>query len=389
MGLGQRLQSGNRESGEPQIRRGAREQPAREDATRAQEERGAGEPRGPAAGASASRRRPGHARRFQRSEGRAAGPEGAEVHHPRVLERKARHIQALPVKSRRCMKTQFNVMSVQGRFWLPVSLLLLSLLASVAAERPVRIALMSDLHVSRGTNETQPFHRGRLDRAIAAVNAANVDLVLLAGDLTENGTRREFSDLRKALSSLKAPVWFVPGNHDLGGKLMPGKTNKNEVSRQRVRNFERALGPTWFVREHAGVRVVGVNGSILGSGFPEEGAMWAGLSNALSAAASTPTLMLIHYPPFTEKPDEPGGVYWNVEPGPRKRLLGLVQTGKVGAVLSGHLHREILRREDGRLYVTTPPVAFGLPSDRQYRGWTLLTVPAEGDLQAEFRYLMN
>ncbi len=248
---------------------------------------------------------------------------------------------------------------------------------------------MSDTHITRGTNESQPFHQGRFDRAIAAVNAAHVDLVLIAGDLTENGNRTELRDFRRQLRKLAAPVWYVPGNHDIGGKLIPGKTNKNDITHQRLRGFERRMGPSWFVRVQKDVRVVGVNGSLLGSGFAEEAAMWTTLSNALATPTNLPTLLLIHYPLFTEKLDEPGGVYWNVEPGPRQRLLALIHRGGVRAVLSGHLHREILHRQDGILWVTTPPVSFALPPDRQYRGWTLLTVPPEGEVTAEFRYLMD
>ncbi len=257
------------------------------------------------------------------------------------------------------------------------------------SNRPVRVALMSDLHITRGTREEQPFHKSRLERTITAINSENVDLVLIAGDLTENGTRAEFGDLRQLLKRLQAPVWFVPGNHDLGGKVIAGKNDPKAVTPERVGTFEWRLGPSWFCREHGGVRVIGVNASLLGSGLPAEAGMWKLLEQELGAPLATPTLMVLHNPPFTRRPDEPGGVYWNVEPKPRRRLLELVHRGAVRAVLSGHLHTEEIRRQDGILFVTTPPVAFGLPKGRQYRGWTLLTVPAQGEVQAEFRYLVD
>ena len=255
--------------------------------------------------------------------------------------------------------------------------------------RPARVALLSDLHVTRGTKEEQPFHQGRLERALAAVNAENVDLVLIAGDLTENGTRTEFADLRKQLQKLRAPVWYVPGNHDLGGKVVAGKKTDKDVTPQRVDTFEWRMGSSWFSREQACVRVIGLNASLFGSGLKAENAMWQWLENELAQPAPQPTLLLMHYPPFTQKPNEPGGVYWNLEPQPRQRLLQLAHQGGVRAILSGHVHTENVLRQDGILFVTTPPVAFGLPKGRQYRGWTLLTVTPQGEVQSEFRYLVD
>jgi hypothetical protein len=52
---------------------------------------------------------------------------------------------------------------------------------------PLRFALLSDPHVTRGTKEDQPFYRGRLESVIAAVNAEQVSFVLIAGDLTQDG----------------------------------------------------------------------------------------------------------------------------------------------------------------------------------------------------------
>lgn len=265
-----------------------------------------------------------------------------------------------------------------------------SLLTLTAAdERPARLALLSDTHITRGTNDTQPFHARRFAQAIAAVNAAQVDLVLIAGDLTEEGTREELADFRELMRKFQAPVWYVPGNHDVGGKQVPGKPTAKDTTRERLQAYERQMGQSWFIREQAGVRIIGLNGSLLGSGFPEEQAMWDSVSLALAAPVPSPTLLMTHYPLYAEKRDEPGGAYWNMEPGPRERFIQLIEQGGVRAILSGHLHKEILRRDDGRLFVTTPPICRGSPPDRQYRGWTLLTVPRQGPVESEFRYLVD
>ena len=244
-----------------------------------------------------------------------------------------------------------------------------------------RIALVSDTHTTRGTNDDQPKHRARLDRVMAAANAAKVDLVLIAGDLTENGSPEEMSDFQNQIKGFKAPVLFVPGNHDVGNKLIPGKGGT--VSAERVAAFEKALGPSFQAQTRAGLRVIGINSPIFGSGFEREKAMWEFLEKELARPAPLPTVVFLHYPPFVKQADEGGGEYWNIEPEPRARLLSLLQRGGVKTVLTGHLHRDLTNRHEGILFVTTRPVSFGLPKGKQAEGWTLVTLPAQGEAQVE------
>ena len=244
-----------------------------------------------------------------------------------------------------------------------------------------RIALVSDTHTTRGTKDEQPKYRGRLDRAIAAINAAKVDLVLIAGDLTEDGKPEELADFQQQIKGFRAPVLFVPGNHDVGNKRLPGQTTG--VTGERVAAFEKAMGPSFFVRQRAGLRVLGVNSPIFGSGFAREREMWTFLEKELARPAATPTIAFMHYPPFVQSAEEGGGDYWNIEPEPRARLLALLERGGVKSVLTGHLHRDLVNRHEGMLIVTTRPVSFGLPRGKQPEGWTLLTLPARGEAQVE------
>jgi predicted phosphodiesterase len=63
----------------------------------------------------------------------------------------------------------------------------------------------------------------------------------------------------------------------------------------------------------------------------------------------------------------------------------MLQRGGVQTVISGHIHTQRVNRDQGILYVTTPPISFGLPKGRQPEGWMLLTIPREGEVQVEFR----
>ena len=248
-----------------------------------------------------------------------------------------------------------------------------------------RIAFLSDTHVNLQTNEPGLSYNRRLDQAIAAVNAAKVDLVLIAGDLTDGGTREQMALFKRKARRLKAPVLFVAGNHDVG--IVGNGAVKTSITPEKVTRFNKALGPNWFAREKAGLRIIGINCCLFGSGLKEEAAQWEFLEKELAKPHAKPTLLLEHYPLFIKSPDEPRIGTWNVQPEPRKRLLGLLEQGGVRAVLSGHLHYPITNRLDGILFLGNTTTAYGLPRGLQPEGWMLLSVPREGEVRFEFRQL--
>ena len=72
---------------------------------------------------------------------------------------------------------------------------------------------MKILHIS-------DLHFGHHDPALAEgfaadINAQNPDLVVASGDFTQIGTKEEFEQAREFLDTLTAPVFAVPGNHDV------------------------------------------------------------------------------------------------------------------------------------------------------------------------------
>lgn len=83
-----------------------------------------------------------------------------------------------------------------------------------AGQPSYRVALLSDIHFgNRG------MRRERLDRIVAEVNAAQPDLVVIAGDLVNGRNHRletDPTDLIAPLSALRARdgVIATPGNHD-------------------------------------------------------------------------------------------------------------------------------------------------------------------------------
>jgi 3',5'-cyclic AMP phosphodiesterase CpdA len=249
----------------------------------------------------------------------------------------------------------------------------------------VRVAFVSDTHVNLRTNEPGLSYNRQFDQVIAEVNAAQVDLVLIAGDLTDGGKRDQMELFMQKAKQFKPPVLFVPGNHDVG--MVGNAETKTSITPERVSLFGKELGPNWFVQEKAGLRVVGINSCLLGSGLKEEEDQWKFLEKELAKPQRQPTLLLEHFPLFIKSAEEPRVGTWNVPPEQRKRLLAMIQQAQVRAVLSGHLHYPITNRLDGILFLGNTTTAFGLPRGKTPEGWMLLSVPPQGEVRFESRQL--
>src|SRR5690606_19682165 len=67
---------------------------------------------------------------------------------------------------------------------------------------------ISDLHFGRVTP-------GLPEALAAAINEAPAEAVIVSGDLTQAGRKREFAEAAAFLARLRWPVFVVPGNHDM------------------------------------------------------------------------------------------------------------------------------------------------------------------------------
>lgn len=73
----------------------------------------------------------------------------------------------------------------------------------------VFIAHLSDMHIG-AINFKEDF----LISAINKVNEFDTDLVIVTGDITENGYYAEFEKAAKYMDLIESPLLAVPGNHD-------------------------------------------------------------------------------------------------------------------------------------------------------------------------------
>ncbi|MFN4336635.1 MAG: metallophosphoesterase family protein [Candidatus Nitrosocaldus sp.] len=68
---------------------------------------------------------------------------------------------------------------------------------------------LSDLHVSNG------FRRDMLEQAIDEVNSLAPDIIVITGDITENGILQEYEKVRSYINMLRCKnIIMLSGNHD-------------------------------------------------------------------------------------------------------------------------------------------------------------------------------
>ena len=88
-------------------------------------------------------------------------------------------------------------------------LLTAAMLLAVVAAAAQHIAVLSDIHVSPGNANEQ-----QLRLAVDEINAQPFDFVMLIGDLANEGSDRELTNVKSILDDIKHPFYLIPGNHE-------------------------------------------------------------------------------------------------------------------------------------------------------------------------------
>jgi Icc protein len=210
------------------------------------------------------------------------------------------------------------------------------------------IAQISDLHLRAEGVLYQGLVDSNADfaRVVAHLNARapQPDLILLSGDVVDEGQPAEYETARRLLAGLKVPVYAIPGNHDEWRAFQSAFAQQPGLP---------AEGPFTYAIEDAGsVRVIALDVTVPGKHHGEimPSAMeW--LARTLSQEPTRPTLIMMHQPPFEcaipyLDPYLCRNGQW---------LAEVVQRyANVERVLCGHVHRAMHRRFAGTIATTAP-----------------------------------
>jgi 3',5'-cyclic AMP phosphodiesterase CpdA len=226
----------------------------------------------------------------------------------------------------------------------------------------VLLAQITDLHVSTpGSNiDRQCRTAARLEQALQHLSRMDPrpDAVLCTGDLVDNGKPEEYAVLAPLLASLPMPCFLIPGNHDHRENLRAAFAHHGYLPRQGFLQYTVDLGPLRLIALDTLVE----DDPNLGRLGPEQ---LAWLDARLAEAPERPTLVMMHHPPFRtgiQRMDAMG----------LDGIAGMAEVirrhPQVERIVSGHLHRPIVKRFAGTVASTCPGTAHQVVLDLRRPG---------------------
>ena len=216
------------------------------------------------------------------------------------------------------------------------------------------IAQITDLHLGAANGDPDESNESRFDRVLARLTTMQPrpDLLLLTGDLTENGASDAYAVLAERLAAFDVPALLALGNHD-----------RRAAFRAHFPDVPSENGFIQYVHDAGPLRVIVLDSleeGRHGGSFCAERAAW--LTARLDDAPDRPTIIVLHHPPIES------GIGWMTiaphEPWVARLDAVLAHYDNVVALLSGHLHRPLVSSWGGTLVAacpsTAPPLALEL-----------------------------
>ena len=208
------------------------------------------------------------------------------------------------------------------------------------------IAQITDLHL-----DTQKGliceNTHRLSRVIADIKEMKrqPDLVLVTGDLAEQGRPDSYDALKTEISNLEIPTYFAMGNHDdrtaFAAYFPEGQFNEGYLQ---------------YTINGDSLRIIVIDTSepgLHGGAFCESRANW--LAAELAKDPDTPTLIAMHHPPTDS------GIPWLTTPNNAawaQCFKTVINThDNIVHIICGHVHRNIFKRFAGTTLSVASAVA--------------------------------
>ena len=228
-------------------------------------------------------------------------------------------------------------------------------------------AVFTDPHFS--TNEG-PRERKQKE-LVRQINALAPDLVINIGDTITSspwspGYRGAAEMAKRILGELKMPLYYVPGNHDVGNK--PSFIlNKEEgfgnrgLTDETIKEYEELFNaPSYYSFDHKGCHFAYIDTMGLGSNTSDDQAQTEWLRKDLASSQDKRFRFLFgHVHPMYKDLGEPEEINYDAIDQPhRKELLDLCNEQKVDILMCGHTHHFFFNRYGCTRLFTLPSSAF-------------------------------
>lgn len=225
---------------------------------------------------------------------------------------------------------------------------------SEAASKPQKdfyFVQLSDTHWGFNGPKVNPDATGTLQKAIAAVNALDVqpDFVIFTGDLTHTTDdpkerRRRLAEFAEITSGLKVKhVRYIPGEHD--------------ASLDRGEAYQEAFGKPYYAFDHKGIHFVALDNVSDPTGALGEGQLkWLATDLKSLPSVKTPVVVFAHRPLFDLYPE------WDWATRDGAQAIEILKPYRNVTVFYGHIHQENHHMTDHIAHHSAKSLIFPLPA---------------------------
>ena len=194
------------------------------------------------------------------------------------------------------------------------------------------ITQISDTHIALDTPDAEQRTRD-FERTIADINTLDPapDAIVHTGDIVHNGRQDEYAEAVRILSKARAPVYVIPGNKDERANLRAAFAASGYLAPDS--DF------IDYAVEDYPVRLIAVDTLCAGANKGDFCLARAKrLVDMIDAEPSKPIAVFAHHPPF-EVTVGPDPINFETPEAMARLHQALQHSGRVVAVVSGHVHR--------------------------------------------------
>lgn len=238
----------------------------------------------------------------------------------------------------------------------------------VLAQKPMfRFVQITDMQMGMISKNENTLEEERLYRlAVDEINALKPKFVIITGDFVNSRTYTNQIKAYKKITSLiskRIPIYYIPGNHDVGQK----------PTAETLDFYFKHYDVDRFAFVHKSVKFIGINSNLINSGIEQEAIQYDWLKKQLShqPKPSKRTIIFSHHPFFINDINENNN-YSNIHMPKRLEYMQLFKENGVSIVFAGHYHNNALAQYDGIEMITTSAV--GKPLGKAKSGFRVVNV---------------
>jgi predicted phosphodiesterase len=268
---------------------------------------------------------------------------------------------------------------MRSRAFVLILSLVLALALPVFAAEQVVIAQISDTHLG---DSHSPHAADNLRKAVEMINERRPGAVVLSGDIGED--QQNWERAKAILQGLHAPLYYVPGNHD--------------VHSRDVDKYRKVFGRDYYHFRVQDVDFVVIDSQLLGNFDKYEAKSPPPLPPETEAESrkmlswveqqekslgkGKPAIGIQHVPVFHDKGFPDPKPYWVISDSYRSQEMNLLHRLGIKHMLVGHWHNGRVFEREGITWHVAPATSW-LPWGGSL-GFAMHTITPNGRVNTEF-----